>query len=195
MQPVANRRRLVRRSRLAGPLTGERCADSILVAFPCVHRVRVEARRMVLPAGGLCRPDAGGVVGAGLVFGPEDVPTVNSGTITAPGTSGYPYATVSYLNANGKEVNTATPGGHIDTVEYDKFGNTIRTLQATDREIALGTHPTSSTYLADLGLSGLSTSARADALSTVHHFARTRLLGAMFGIGFALGALRNQSCL
>jgi RHS repeat-associated protein len=104
---------------------------------------------------------------ATALFGPEDVPAVNSATQTTPGASGYPYATVSYLNPTGKEVNTATPGGHIDTTDYDKFGNTVRTLQATDREIALGTHPTSAQYLVDLGLTALSTSDRANALSTV----------------------------
>ncbi len=107
---------------------------------------------------------------ATALFGPEDTPARNSATPSSPGTSGYPYATVSYLNANGKKVNTATPGGHIDTVEYDKFGNTLRTLQATDREIALGTHPKAAQYQADLGLTGLSISARADALSTVNTY-------------------------
>ena len=111
---------------------------------------------------------------ATALFGPEDVPARNSATSTSPGTSGYPYATVSYLNPNGKEVNTATPGGHIDTAEYDKFGNTIRTLQATDREIALGTHPQAATYLNALGLSSPDTdahkAANANLLSTVNTY-------------------------
>jgi hypothetical protein len=98
------------------------------------------------------------------------MPARNSATSTSPGTAGYPYATVSYLNPNGKELNTATPGGHIDTAEYDKFGNTIRTLRATDREIALGTHPQAATYLNALGLSSLTTASRADVLSTVNTY-------------------------
>jgi RHS repeat-associated protein len=131
---------------------------------------------LTVPTGGPYNLDAGTAATWGqtdyptdatALFGPEDVPAVNSATPTTPGGSGYPYASVSYLNPNGKEVNTATPGGHIDTIEYDKLGNTVRTLQATDREIALGTHPQSSTYLNDLDLTALSTSARANALSTV----------------------------
>jgi RHS repeat-associated protein len=107
---------------------------------------------------------------ATALFGPEDVPARNSAPPTTPGPSGYPYAMVSYLNPDGREVNTATPGGHIDTAEHDKFGNTIRTLQATDREIALGAHPQASAYLGDLGLSSLTTAARAQALSTVNTY-------------------------
>ncbi|MFF5235353.1 hypothetical protein [Dactylosporangium sp. NPDC000521] len=42
-----------------------------------------------------------------------------------------------YLNAGGLEVNTAEPGGHIDTNEYDAFGNVARTLQASERALAL----------------------------------------------------------
>ncbi|MFJ8577241.1 LamG-like jellyroll fold domain-containing protein [Micromonospora sp. NPDC093277] len=104
---------------------------------------------------------------ATAVFGPENNPGRNRATPSAPGTSGYPYATVHYLSAGGKEVNTATPGGHIDTQEYDKFGNVIRTLEATDRALALGTLPNASTYLAELGLAGSDTASRALALSTV----------------------------
>jgi RHS repeat-associated protein len=134
---------------------------------------------LTVPTGGPYNLDAGtaGTWGqsdyptdATALFGPEDVPARNGATPSSPGPSGYPYATVSYLNPNGKEVNTATPGGHIDTAEYDKFGNTIRTLQATDREIALGTHPKATQYQADLGLTGLSTSARAQALSTTNTY-------------------------
>ncbi|MGE5829933.1 MAG: LamG-like jellyroll fold domain-containing protein [Micromonosporaceae bacterium] len=107
---------------------------------------------------------------ATALFGPEDTPSVNSATPTAPGTSGYPYAAVHYLNANGQETNTATPGGHIDTIQYDKFGNVISSLQASDREIALGTHPQSASILTDLGLSSATTAARAAALSTVNTY-------------------------
>ncbi|MFU8854432.1 LamG-like jellyroll fold domain-containing protein [Micromonospora sp. SL1-18] len=107
---------------------------------------------------------------ATAVFGPENNPGRNRATPTAPGTSGYPYATVHYLSAGGKEVNTATPGGHIDTQEYDRFGNVIRTLDATDRALALGTLPNAATYLAELGLAGSDTAARALALSTTNTY-------------------------
>ncbi|WP_143193835.1 LamG-like jellyroll fold domain-containing protein [Micromonospora sp. CB01531] len=107
---------------------------------------------------------------ATAVFGPEDNPGRNRATPTSPGTNGYPYATVHYLNAGGQEVNTATPGGHIDTQEYDRFGNVVRTLQATDRALALGTLPNASAYLAELGLAGSDTASRALALSTVNTY-------------------------
>ncbi|WP_422732959.1 LamG-like jellyroll fold domain-containing protein [Micromonospora sp. WMMD558] len=104
---------------------------------------------------------------ATAVFGPEDDPGRSSATPAAPGTNGYRYATVHYLSAGGKEVNTATPGGHIDTQEYDRFGNVVRTLEATDRALALGTLPGADAYLAELGLAGSDTATRALALSTI----------------------------
>ncbi|MEU6024443.1 LamG-like jellyroll fold domain-containing protein [Micromonospora sp. NPDC047134] len=107
---------------------------------------------------------------ATAIFGPEDDPGRNSATPAAPGSIGYPYATVHYLAAGGKEVNTATPGGHIDTQEYDRFGNVIRTLEATDRALALGVLPNADTYLAELGLAGSDTATRALALSTVNTY-------------------------
>ncbi|MGC5033252.1 LamG-like jellyroll fold domain-containing protein [Micromonospora sp. DT229] len=107
---------------------------------------------------------------ATAVFGPEDNPGRNSATPAAPGTNGYKYATVHYLAAGGKEVNTATPGGHIDTREYDRFGNIIRTLEATDRALALGVLPNADTYLAELGLAGSDTATRALALSTINTY-------------------------
>ncbi|WP_432838080.1 LamG-like jellyroll fold domain-containing protein [Dactylosporangium sp. CA-092794] len=107
---------------------------------------------------------------ATAVFGTEGVPSVNSATATAPGPNGYPYADVHYLNAGGLEVNTAAPGGHIDTTEYDKFGNVVRDLQASDRELALGTLPNAGEHLASLGLSSMDTAARAMALSTLNTY-------------------------
>src|SRR6266508_4024034 len=108
--------------------------------------------------------------GATALFGPRDVPATNSATPLVPGTTGFTYATVHYLGAGGQEVNTATPGGHIDTDEYDKFGNVVRSLEATNRELALGTLPNASSYLADLGLSSSDTATRAMALSTINTY-------------------------
>ncbi|RNL91391.1 hypothetical protein EFE23_23530 [Micromonospora solifontis] len=104
---------------------------------------------------------------ATAIFGPEDNPSRNSATPTGPGTNGYQYALVHYLGAGGKEVNTATPGDHIDTQEYDRFGNPVRTLEATNRELALGTLPGAAGYLEELGLANSDTASRALALSTV----------------------------
>ncbi|MBG6135811.1 discoidin domain-containing protein [Longispora fulva] len=104
---------------------------------------------------------------ATAVFGPESDPGTSTASATAPGKDGYGLANVHYLNASGQEVNTATPGGHIDTQEYDVFGNVVRTLEATNRELALGTLPDADRSLGDLNLAGLDTASRANALSTV----------------------------
>ncbi|WP_147427338.1 LamG-like jellyroll fold domain-containing protein [Micromonospora globbae] len=107
---------------------------------------------------------------ATAVFELEDDPGRHSATPSAPGSGGYRYATVHYLNAGGREVNTATPGGHIDTQEFDRFGNVVRALEATDRELALGTLPDAAIHLAELGLAGSDTASRALALSTVNKY-------------------------
>ncbi|MFF2957253.1 ricin-type beta-trefoil lectin domain protein [Kitasatospora sp. NPDC057965] len=93
---------------------------------------------------------------ATAVFGPEDDPGTNTATAAKPGKDGYKPATVHYLNASGNEVNTAspsvTPGGDIDTTEYDRYGHAVRTLQATNRSIALGTHSEADRFAAELNL-------------------------------------------
>jgi YD repeat-containing protein len=86
-------------------------------------------------------------------------------------------ASVSYLNAEGRTVNTAdysAPGGvdstagwHIDTTDYDARGNVVRTLTASNRDEALDP-----TNLADPALNlPTDTVAAASALSTVNLYA------------------------
>jgi RHS repeat-associated protein len=110
---------------------------------------------------------------ATAVFGPQDDPQVVQATVGTPGRDGYPHATLHYLNASGQEVNTATPaaagvsGGNIDTVQYDRYGHAVWTLEATNRLLALGSLPGAATTLADLGLSTLDTRSRADRLASV----------------------------
>ncbi|MEV7603558.1 ricin-type beta-trefoil lectin domain protein, partial [Kitasatospora sp. NPDC089797] len=93
---------------------------------------------------------------AAAVFGPEDGPGTGTATAAKPGPDGYKPATVHYLNASGNEVNTATPsvtpGGDIDTKEYDRFGHVVRVLEATNRSIALGTHPDTDKFVAEQNL-------------------------------------------
>jgi RHS repeat-associated protein len=57
----------------------------------------------------------------------------------APG--GWERTTVSYLDANGRLANTATPGGHLTTNWYDGFGNVVRSLTAENRARALNQSP------------------------------------------------------
>ncbi|WP_144425428.1 polymorphic toxin-type HINT domain-containing protein [Cellulosimicrobium cellulans] len=100
-----------------------------------------------------------GPTDATAVFGPQDVPSVTTATATTPGADGYKPATVHYLNAAGLEVNTATPAGKnapvegfIDTAEYDRTGKTIRTLDATNRLLALRKLPNAEQMLTEWGL-------------------------------------------
>ncbi|GAA0232729.1 RICIN domain-containing protein [Saccharothrix mutabilis subsp. mutabilis] len=100
------------------------------------------------------------------VFGPEDPVAVGTATASSPGPDGYRAATVHYLNASGKEVNTATPGGHIDTNEYDRFGNVVRALESSNRALALGQSPNAAANLSALGLAQYDSRTRATWLDT-----------------------------
>ncbi|MFH9723722.1 DNRLRE domain-containing protein [Streptomyces sp. NPDC017254] len=101
---------------------------------------------------------------ATAVFPADAVPATHSGDdLTA---ADYGRASVTYTNASGRQVNTAAPGGHIATTEYDQFGNTVRELTAGNRALALGGTPKDQATLADLGTIGLSTQDRADLLTT-----------------------------
>ncbi|TWH72141.1 intein/RHS repeat-associated protein [Modestobacter roseus] len=115
-----------------------------------------------------------GPTDATAIFGPEDVPSVTTASVRAPGKDGYRAATVHYLDASGREVNTATPSGpgappagFIDTAEYDRHGNVVRSLDATNRLLALGLLPSSASDLAALNLTSADSATRAIALSSL----------------------------
>lgn len=115
-----------------------------------------------------------GPTDATAIFGPEDVPSVTTADATTPGRDGYGSAIIHYLDSSGREVNTATPsgpdapaGGFIDTAEYDRFGNVVRSLDATNRLLALGQMPSAAADLAALNLTQADTAARAMALSSL----------------------------
>ncbi|MFG3493817.1 DNRLRE domain-containing protein [Streptomyces sp. NPDC047928] len=101
---------------------------------------------------------------ATAVLPADAVPANHTGT--ALGSSAYRRAEVHYLGVSGRTVNNATPGGHISTTEYDNAGNTVRELTAANRAIALGLTARDRAAQAELGLEGLSTSDRAELLST-----------------------------
>jgi RHS repeat-associated protein len=105
---------------------------------------------------------------AAAVFPADSVPASHDGSaLTA---ASYTRASVSYADASGREVNGATPGGHLTTTEYDHFGNTVRELTASNRELALATSGAGQSEQTLLGISGLSTADRAEQLSTTHVF-------------------------
>ncbi|WP_340377634.1 DNRLRE domain-containing protein [Streptomyces sp. SS7] len=101
---------------------------------------------------------------ATAVFPADAVPASNTGASLT--SADYKRAEVHYLGASGREVNTATPGGHITTTEYDRFGNTVRELTAANREVALGVSTEDKATQADLGIAQLTKAERADLLAT-----------------------------
>ncbi|MFH9943384.1 DNRLRE domain-containing protein [Streptomyces murinus] len=105
---------------------------------------------------------------ATAVFPADQTPASNDGSTLTAG--GYTRAGIHYLNASGREVDTATPGHHISVTEYDQFGNTVRTLTAGNRELALGTTQAQKDQLTDLGINALSSAERAQLLSSTSVF-------------------------
>ncbi|MFF9059879.1 DNRLRE domain-containing protein [Streptomyces sp. NPDC014882] len=101
---------------------------------------------------------------ATAVFPADAVPASHSGgSLTA---ADYKRAEVHYLGVSGREVDTAAPGGHVTTTEYDRFGNTVRELTAANRAVALGTTAADKAVQADLGIAQLTGVERADLLAT-----------------------------
>jgi RHS repeat-associated protein len=102
---------------------------------------------------------------ATAVFPSDAVPASHNGAdLTA---ADYTRASITYTNASGREVNTATPGGHISTTQYDRFGNTVRELTAGNRKLALATSGDDLERLTRLGIDAHSTAERAWQLSTL----------------------------
>ncbi len=74
-------------------------------------------------------------VAATAIFPGNQVPTGNQANGTLP--SSYERASVSYLDANGRAINSAQPGGFINATWFDDWGNEVRTLDAANRQLAL----------------------------------------------------------
>ncbi|MFF4302361.1 DNRLRE domain-containing protein [Streptomyces sp. NPDC001601] len=96
------------------------------------------------------------------------VPTSNTGSDLAA--SDYKRATVTYTDASGREVNTATPGGHITTTGYDSFGNTVRQLTAGNRELALATSGAGQAEQVALNINQMTSADRAELLATRSYY-------------------------
>ncbi|MEV6985327.1 DUF4082 domain-containing protein [Sphaerisporangium sp. NPDC051017] len=92
-------------------------------------------------------------------------PQAGDGSYT-PASGDYPYASLTYMDVNGRAVNTATYGAsawQVSTTRYDDNGNTVWDLSAGNRAEALA--PTTST---DAYVAGRTSSAeRADLLATL----------------------------
>ncbi|MFF1786802.1 DNRLRE domain-containing protein [Kitasatospora sp. NPDC058243] len=101
---------------------------------------------------------------ATAVFPPDQAPASNNGTDL--GSGDYTRASVTYLNASGRQVNQATPGHHVTTTEYDNQGHQVRSLTAGNRELALGATTAAKAELADLGIDTLPSAERARLLSS-----------------------------
>ncbi|MDQ0990754.1 YD repeat-containing protein [Streptomyces sp. V3I7] len=112
---------------------------------------------------------------ATAVFPADSVPASNSGADLGAGD--YQRASINYLNASGRQVNTGAPGGHISTVEYNRFGAVVRELSAANRALALGGTTVQNATLTELGIIDLSSAERADLLSTttLHNESGTRV--------------------
>jgi YD repeat-containing protein len=101
---------------------------------------------------------------ATAVFPPDAVPAANDGAALTAGS--YARASISYVDASGRQVNTAVPGGHIGVAEFDNLGNLVRELTASNRELALATSGTQLADLTRLGIDALPSADRAQKLST-----------------------------
>ncbi|MET8413042.1 DNRLRE domain-containing protein [Streptomyces sp. NPDC005195] len=99
---------------------------------------------------------------ATAVFPADSVPASSTGSVLTA--SSYDRATITYIDADGQETNTANPGGGITTTEHDILGNNTSQLSAANRALALSS---SSDELTELGLDGLATAERAQQLATV----------------------------
>jgi RHS repeat-associated protein len=101
---------------------------------------------------------------ATAVLPADAVPSSNSGSSLTAGD--YKRADVHYLGVSGREINTATPGGHLSTTEYDRFGNSVRELSAANRAVALGLSADDKATQDDLGIAQLASADRANLLDT-----------------------------
>ncbi|MEU4769299.1 DNRLRE domain-containing protein [Actinosynnema sp. NPDC023794] len=106
---------------------------------------------------------------ATAIFPADQVPGSHTGRDNL-GAGDYRRATVHYLNPSAERVNEIQPGGHTNTTEHDRFGNTVRTLTAANRALALGQGDRAGEKLTRLGIANKSTSERAALLSTTAVF-------------------------
>ncbi|MHA6757463.1 RHS repeat domain-containing protein [Streptacidiphilus sp. PAMC 29251] len=111
---------------------------------------------------------------ATAVFPADQVPASNDGSTL--GASGFGHATITYTDASGRQVNTAAPGGHISTTQYDRYGKTVLQLSAVNRELALGTAAWQVTQQQALDIDQDTTAQRAQLLATTSLYNTTSVV-------------------
>ncbi|WP_162467341.1 DNRLRE domain-containing protein [Streptomyces cavernae] len=102
---------------------------------------------------------------ATAIFPADQVPASHTGGNLAA--ANYDKATITYTGASGREVNTGLPGRHLTVKQFDRFGNTVFDLTATNRELALGTGDFQVETQSELGILADSPAERARKLGTV----------------------------
>ncbi|MFI8521551.1 DNRLRE domain-containing protein [Streptomyces sp. NPDC085481] len=102
---------------------------------------------------------------ATAVFPADQVPASHDGG--ALGAADYDKATLTYTDPSGREVNTGLPGRHLTVKQYDRFGNTLLELTATNRELAVGSADYQVNTQSELGILAASPAERARLLGTV----------------------------
>lgn len=105
---------------------------------------------------------------ATAVFPADQIPASHTGSDLDA--ADYDKATVTYTNASGREVNNGLPGRHLTVKQYDRFGNTIFDLTATNRELALGNEDYQANTQSELGILAASPAERARQLATVSEY-------------------------
>ncbi|MFD0314866.1 DNRLRE domain-containing protein [Streptomyces flavalbus] len=102
---------------------------------------------------------------ATAVFPADQTPASHTGGDL--GAADYDKATLTYTDASGREVNSGLPGRHLTVKQYDRFGNTVFDLSATNRELALGNADYQVNTQSELGILSASPAERARLLGTV----------------------------
>ncbi|MFD8463496.1 DNRLRE domain-containing protein [Streptomyces cyaneofuscatus] len=102
---------------------------------------------------------------ATAVFPADQVPASHLGGDLAA--TDYGKATITYTNASGRAVNTGLPGRHLTVTQYDRFGNTVFELPATNLELATGSEDYQVNEQSELGILADSPAERARQLGTV----------------------------
>lgn len=103
-------------------------------------------------------------VDATAIFPADQVPANNTGR-GGLAASDYGRATITYLNASAQVVDRAEPGGGVSVSQYDAFGNTVLSLSAGNRALALGQGPNAANDLTQLNLINTASADRARLLS------------------------------